>query len=47
MDKQMQREELIKKYSNDYKCFPVYYPVGNGFFNAPKAIEDLKYISKL
>lgn len=30
-----------------YKCFPVYYPVGNGFFNTPKAIEDLKYISKL
>lgn len=30
-----------------YKCFPVYYPVGNGFFNAPKAIEDLKYIKNL
>ena len=27
-----------------FKCYPVYYPVGNGFFNAPKAIEDLKYI---
>ena len=33
--------------NNKYNCFPVYYPVGNGFFNAPKAIEDLKYISKL
>ncbi len=30
-----------------YKCFPVYYPVGNGSFNAPKAIEDLKYIKTL
>ena len=30
-----------------YRCFPVYYPVGNGFFNAPKAIEDLQYILKL
>ncbi len=30
-----------------YKCFPVYYPVGNGFFNAPKAIEDLKYIASM
>lgn len=28
-----------------YKCYPVFYPVGNGFFNAPKAIEDLKYIA--
>ncbi len=28
-----------------YKCFPVYYPVGNGFFNASKAVEDLKYIT--
>ena len=27
-----------------FKFYPVYYPVGNGFFNAPKAIEDLKYI---
>ena len=27
-----------------YKCFPVYYPVGNGFFNAPKALHDLKCI---
>lgn len=30
-----------------YACFPVYYPVGNGFFNAPKAVEDLKYISRM
>ena len=29
-----------------YKCYPVYYPVGNGFFNTPKAIEDIKYIVK-
>lgn len=27
-----------------YKFYSVYYPVGNGSFNAPKAIEDLKYI---
>lgn len=33
--------------NHSYHCFPVYYPVGNGFFNAPKAIEDLKFISKL
>lgn len=29
-----------------YKCFPVYYPVGNGHFNIDKAIEDLNYIIK-
>lgn len=28
----------------EYKFYSVYYPVGNGSFNAPKAIEDLKYI---
>lgn len=27
-----------------YKCFPVYYPVGNGRFNIDKSIEDIKYI---
>ena len=36
-------ENLVIK-DKIYKCYPVYYPVGNGFFNAPKAIEDLKYI---
>lgn len=28
----------------EYTFYSVYYPVGNGSFNAPKAIEDLKYI---
>lgn len=27
-----------------YKCFPIYYPVGNGRFNIDKSIEDIKYI---
>lgn len=27
-----------------YKCYPVYYPVGNGRFNIDKAIEDIKWI---
>lgn len=27
-----------------FKFYPVYYPVGNGFFNIDKAIEDIKYI---
>lgn len=34
-----------KKIGKDvYKIFPVYYPVGNGFFNVDKAIEDIKWI---
>lgn len=27
-----------------YKCFPVFYPVGNGRFNIDKSIEDINYI---
>lgn len=26
--------------------YPVYYPVGNGFFNIDKAIEDINWIIK-
>ncbi len=39
--------EDLKIEDKVFKCFPVYYPVGNGFFNAPKAIEDLKYIIEM
>ena len=31
---------------NTYKCFCVYYPVGNGRFNIDKSIEDIKWIIK-
>ena len=27
-----------------YKCFPIYYPVGNGRFNIDKSIEDINWI---
>lgn len=27
-----------------FDCFSLFYPVGNGRFNAPKAIEDLKFL---
>lgn len=30
--------------SKKYKCFPVFYPVGNGRFNIDKAIEDINWI---
>lgn len=29
---------------NEYKVYPVYYPVGNGIFNIDKSIEDIKWI---
>ena len=32
----------IKK--NNYKCYSVYYPVGNGIFNIDKSIEDINWI---
>ena len=38
-------EDLVIDKKN-FKCYPVYYPVGNGSFNAPKAIEDIKFIVK-
>lgn len=40
------RCKLFSKKINEkeYKFYSVYYPVGNGSFNAPKAIQDLKYI---
>lgn len=30
--------------NNKFKCYSVYYPVGNGRFNVDKAIEDILYI---
>ena len=30
----------------NYKCYAVYYPIGNGRFNIDKAIEDIKWILK-
>ncbi len=29
---------------NNYKVYPVYYPVGNGIFNIDKSIEDIQWI---
>lgn len=39
---QCRKKEFIL--NNKYKCYSVYYPVGNGRFNIDKSIEDLKYI---
>ncbi|MDE6284119.1 MAG: hypothetical protein K2M17_00010 [Bacilli bacterium] len=40
------RKKLYKKEidGQEYKCFSVYYPIGNGRFNIDKSIEDIKWI---
>lgn len=35
-------EKVLSK--QKYKCFPIFYPVGNGRFNIDKSIEDINYI---
>lgn len=42
---QCRKKSFVKRINgNDYKVFPVYYPVGNGIFNIDKSIEDIKWI---
>ena len=43
------RKQLFEKVINNkpYKCYAVYYPVGNGIFNIDKSIEDTLYIKKM
>lgn len=42
---QSRKKEYQKQIdSTIYKCYSVYYPVGNGRFNIDKSIEDIKYI---
>jgi uracil-DNA glycosylase family 4 len=42
---QTRKQYFEKKLSKEtYKCFPIFYPVGNGRFNIDKSIEDIKYI---
>lgn len=44
---QVRKQLFIKEInSKNYNCYSVYYPVGNGFFNIDKAIEDIKWIIK-
>lgn len=39
------KKEFIKKINKkEYKCYPVYYPIGNGIFNIDKSIEDINWI---
>ena len=39
------KKEFIKTINGkDYKCYSVYYPIGNGRFNIDKSIEDINWI---
>lgn len=41
----VRKQEFIKTINkNKYRCYAVYYPVGNGIFNIDKSIEDIKWI---
>lgn len=43
----VRKKKFIKKIGNrEFKCFSVFYPVGNGRFNIDKSIEDIKWILK-
>lgn len=39
---QVRKKEFLLR--DKFKCFSVYYPVGNGRFNIDKSIEDILYI---
>lgn len=39
---QVRKKEFLLK--DKFKCYSVYYPVGNGRFNMDKSIEDILYI---
>lgn len=44
---QCRKQVFEKKIDNKiYKCYTVFYPVGNGRFNIDKSIEDIHYILK-
>ena len=46
-ESQTSKQYFEKKLSKEtYKCFPIFYPVGNGRFNIDKSIEDINYIIK-
>lgn len=43
----VRKKSFYKEINNKkYKCYSVFYPVGNGFFNIDKSIEDIKWIIK-
>ena len=44
---QCRKKEFIKNINGkEYKCYSIFYPVGNGRFNIDKSIEDILWVKK-
>ena len=44
---QCRKKEFIKNINgNEYKCYSIFYPVGNGRFNIDKSIEDILWVKE-
>lgn len=44
---QCRKKEFIKKINGkEYKCYSIFYPIGNGRFNINKSIEDLLWVKE-
>ena len=44
---QCRKKQFLKTINGkQYKCYAVFYPVGNGRFNIDKSIEDISYIKQ-
>ena len=42
---QVRKKYFLKEINNvTYKCYPVFYPVGNGRFHQDQTIEDIHWI---
>ena len=42
---QVRKKQFIKIINGkEYKCYSIFYPVGNGRFNIDKSIEDILWI---
>ena len=44
---EVRKQEFIRNFNGEeFKLYSVYYPVGNGFMNVDKSIEDIKWIQE-
>ena len=44
---QCRKKEFIKKINGkEYKCYSIFYPIGNGRFNIDKSIEDILWVKE-
>ena len=42
---EVRKQEFVRNFNGEeFKLYSVYYPVGNGFMNVDKSIEDIKWI---